>query len=114
MPDPIPSKLKDLPDGGALLVAYILDAVAIFVPVAAIAGVIISHIKVREAQNEAIRTHHRWLIRSFWWTLLWIAIATPLYLVLIGWFIYLAVWIWWVYRVVYGFLHFYEDKPMPV
>ncbi len=106
--------LRSHPDGGALFIAYALDSIAIFVPVAAIASVIISHIKINEAQSEAIKTHHRWLIRSFWWTLLWLAIGAPLYIVGIGWFIHIAAWIWWVYRVVYGFLHFYENKPMPV
>lgn len=106
--------LRSHPDGGALFIAYVLDAIAIFVPVAAIAGVIISHIKVREAQSEAIKTHHLWLIRSFWWTFVWIAVGTVLYILVIGWFIYIAVWIWWVYRIVYGFLHFYENKAMPV
>ncbi len=108
--------LRSHPDGGALFIAYVLDGAAMLPPLIwlAIPGVIISHIKVKEAENDAIRTHHRWLIRSFWWTFLWMAIGAPLYIVGIGWFIHLAAWIWWVYRVVYGLLHFYENKPMPV
>lgn len=104
--------LRSHPDGGALFVAYVLDALAIFTGVAAIAGVIISHIKVREAENEAIKTHHRWLIRTFWWTIVWLIVLSPIAFFTFG-MAYIVLWIWWVYRIVYGFLHFYENKPMP-
>jgi uncharacterized membrane protein len=102
------------PERNTLLVVYILHALAIFNGLTAIIGVIISHLKVNEVSGDFARSHHRWLIRTFWWGLLWVLIATVLMVVGIGFLIYLVVWIWWIYRVVRGIINFSEHRPMPL
>lgn len=98
-----------------LLVAYVLHVIAPFTLwTAAVVGVIIDHIKVNETQNLFVRSHHRWLIHTFWWGLLWLAITTVLMLVLIGYVLYLVVAVWWLYRVVRGALSYIDGKPMAV
>lgn len=97
-----------------LLVAYVLDAVAPFTAyLAAIISVVISHIKVGETNNEFIRSHHRWLIRTFWWTLLWGVIFGLLAIVLVGFVGLFGLLIWWIYRVVRGLIDYSNNKPMP-
>ena len=96
-----------------LLVTYILHALAPFTALSAIIAVIISHIKVKETQNEFIRSHHSWLIRTFWWGLLWTLICIPLVLVLVGALGFVLVGVWWLYRTIRGFINFNERKPMP-
>ncbi len=96
-----------------LLIAYILHIVAPFTFwTAAIVGVIIDHIKINETSNEFIRSHHRWLIHTFWWGLVWLAVATALMILLVGYLIYVIVAIWWLYRVVRGVLAFMENRPI--
>ncbi|HET8882976.1 MAG TPA: DUF4870 domain-containing protein [Solimonas sp.] len=94
-----------------LLVAYVLQAISPFTAfMASIVSVVISYIKSAETQNEFIRSHHRYLIRTFWWTLIlgfvfgllcWIIIGIPL-LVGLG--------IWWIYRMVRGFIAYGERR----
>ncbi|AXQ30331.1 hypothetical protein D0B54_17360 [Solimonas sp. K1W22B-7] len=96
-----------------LLIAYVLHIIAPFTFwTAAIAGVIIDHIKINETSSEFIRSHHRWLIHTFWWGLLWLVIASVLVWFLVGFVIYAVVAIWWLYRVVRGGLSFMENRPI--
>lgn len=98
-----------------LLVAYILHALGAFTGgVTAIAGVIINHIKINETASDFVRSHHRWLLRTFWYGLLWAIVATGLMVIGIGFLIYLAVGIWYLYRIIRGVLNFTERKPMPL
>lgn len=98
-----------------LLIAYVLHIIAPFTLwTAAIIGVIIDHLKVNDTTSAFISSHHRWLIRTFWWGFLWLCIATVLMLVLVGYLVYLVVAIWWLIRVVRGVLNYLERKPMPV
>lgn len=97
-----------------LLIVYILHGLAIFNGLTAIIGVVVSHIKVGEVGSDFARSHHRWLIRSFWWGLMWMVIATVLMIIGIGFLIYLVVAVWWIYRVVRGFINFAERRPMPM
>ncbi len=95
-----------------LLIVYILHGLAVFNGLTALIGVIISHLKVNETTSAFARSHHRWLIRTFWWGLLWAVIATVLMIVGIGFLIYLVVIVWWIYRVVRGVINFTERRPM--
>src|SRR3546814_17530320 len=71
-----------------LLISYVLQAISPFTAfIASIVSLVISYIKSAETQNEFIRSHHRYLIRTFWWTLClgfvfgllcWILIGIPL------------------------------------
>lgn len=97
-----------------LLVVYVLHAAAILVGLTAIVGVIISHIKIGETQNEFIRSHHRWLIRTFWFGMLWSAVSFALTFIAIGLLGFIAVGVWWIYRIVRGILNFSDRKPMPM
>lgn len=100
------------PERTTLLIAYLLHAVAVVNGVTAVIAVVINHLKVNEAGSLA-RSHHRWLIQTFWWTLLWTVLATILAAVGIGVLIYLLVAIWWIYRIARGLLNFVDRKPMP-
>lgn len=97
-----------------LIIAYALDLIAPFTGfLIAIVSVIISHIKAAETQNAFIRSHHRWLIRTFWWNLLWAIVFGVLTLVFIGYFGLLALVIWWYYRMVRGLIDYSNNRSMP-
>ena len=97
-----------------VLVAYILHACAVFTGLTAIVGVILNHLKVNDTQSAFIRSHHSWMLRTFWWGLLWAVICSVLMLVLVGAVGFLILGIWWIYRIVRGFLAYAERKPMPM
>lgn len=96
-----------------LLIAYILYACTLFSGITAIIGVVINHLKVNATQSEFIRSHHRWLMRTFWWGLLWSLISSALTIILIGFAGYLLVAVWFIYRIVRGFLAYSERRAMP-
>lgn len=86
-----------------------------------IVGVIVCYVKRGEAQGTWVASHFTWLIRTFWWSLLWAIlgwiILLVLLIVLIGIPIAYAIWfcagIWVIYRVVRGYLLFKDSKAIP-
>lgn len=97
-----------------LVIAYILHGCAVFTGLTAIVGVIINHLKVNDTDSAFIRSHHRWLLRTFWWGLLWTLICGVLTLIFIGVIGYAILAIWWIYRIVRGLLAFAERRTMPL
>ena len=86
-----------------------------------IVGVIVCYVKRDEAAGTWVASHLTWLIRTFWWSLLWSVVGwgimLTLGLLLIGIPIALAIWfvagIWMIYRVIKGYLIFKDSKPIP-
>ena len=86
-----------------------------------IAGVIIAYVKRDEARGTWVASHLRWLIRTFWYSLLWAAIGwivlLVLGLILIGIPLAILIWaaasIWVIYRVIRGYLLFNQSRPIP-
>ena len=115
----IPSAEPSESERNTLLIAYILYGVTPFTGgLAAVAGGIINHLKVNDTGNEFLRSHHRWLLRTFWYSLLWTVLSTLLMftivLIPLAWLGYVAAGVWYIYRVVRGAIAFSERKPMPV
>jgi uncharacterized membrane protein len=119
------------PPVNAATLVYILFAIAVvgtlassglvaFAPLvclAGIAGVIVAYVKRGDAQGTWVASHLTWLIRTFWWSLLWDVIAVLLFVTLIGIPIAIAILvatsIWGIYRLVRGFLSFKDSEPIP-
>ena len=86
-----------------------------------IAGLIVAYVKRGDAQGTWVASHFTWLIRTFWYSLLWGVVGAVVLLVLgiilIGIPIALLIWavasIWVIYRVIRGYLVFKESRPMP-
>ena len=79
----------------------------------AVIGVILNYVKLEDVQGTWLESHFRWLIRTFWWGLLWAVIGIITWLIVIGWFILIADGIWILYRGIKGWLNLNESKPMP-
>ncbi|MCH9828866.1 MAG: hypothetical protein K0U79_14110 [Gammaproteobacteria bacterium] len=97
-----------------VMIAYVLHVLGSFTGLTAIVGIIINHIRVNEVTSEFARSHHRWMIRTFWWSLLWVVIGGITTLIFIGFLILFAVTIWWIYRLVRGILNYVDNKPMQI
>jgi uncharacterized membrane protein len=105
---------------GLTSAATIVGAFIFSVP--SVIAVILSYVKRSEAAGSFLESHYRWLIRTFWFAVLWGMIAGFLTLfllvtivgVIIFWLPLHAVGIWLDYRVVRGWLALKDAKPLPV
>lgn len=83
-----------------------------------IIAVILNYLKRSEVRGTYLDTHFRWQIRTFWYALLWFAIATVLFVTVIGipfaWVLAVAAGLWVLYRIIRGWLALSSGAPMPV
>lgn len=97
---------------------YVLQAVALPIPVTALVAVIINYVKRSDVVGSILESHFRWQIRTFWFSLPWFGIALLLIFTLIGaiigYPILVLAYIWWIYRFVKGWLTLNKGKPMYV
>jgi uncharacterized membrane protein len=103
------------------LLAHGLPLIAPLFGLVGIVGVIVAYVQRSDAAGTWLASHLRWLIRTFWWSLLWAFIGglvlVTLGLILIGipiaWGIWIADTLWVLYRVIRGFLLFKDNRPVP-
>ncbi len=94
------------------VVAYVLHLVGAVAGITSLAGLIINYVK-RDGYDELFDSHHSWMIRSFWWAILWCVIGVVTIVILIGWAILFVVWLWYIYRHVRGLIALLNGEPMP-
>ncbi|MGH8714475.1 MAG: DUF4870 family protein [Casimicrobiaceae bacterium] len=86
-----------------------------------IIGLILAYVKRGDAAGTWLQSHYRWLIRTFWFSLLWGIVGglvlVILGLILIGIPIAIGIWIaatiWVLYRLIRGYVLFKDSKPVP-
>lgn len=117
MREPHTAEYRLFPESAAdkklAMLAYVLHLCAVFTLFSSVAGVVINYIK-RDETAPRYAPHHRWMIRTFWWAVFWLAIGFPLLLVGIGWLILFGLAIWWIYRHVRGLVALIDGKPLPI
>ena len=82
-----------------------------------IIAVIINYAKRSDTRNTYLDSHFGWQIRTFWYALLWVAIAGMLFLTVIGipiaWILAIIVGLWVIYRITRGWVTLINSEPMP-
>lgn len=129
-PAPRISDAGPAPISGALL-AYLLFGIAAVVALVSsgfpaiaplmgligIVGLIVAYVKRDEARGTWVASHLRWLIRTFWFSLIWGIVGGVFALTIIGLVIAIPIWaiasIWVLYRVIRGYLLFKDNQPLP-
>src|SRR5260370_5420748 len=110
--------------GLASVIALISAGFPLFAPLRGLVGIvaiIVAYVKRDDATGPWLASHYRWLIRTFWFSLLWGLVGLLLFLalalVLIGFIVGPAAWIatsiWVLYRLIRGYLLFKDNKPAP-
>jgi uncharacterized membrane protein len=99
-------------DRTMVVASYVLHLIGAVTGIASIVGLIINYVK-RDRYDELFDSHHAWMIRSFWWAILWVVIGCITFIILIGWVILFLVWIWYIYRHVRGLVALLNGEPMP-
>ena len=77
-----------------------------------ILAVILNYVKRGDVRGTYLESHFRWIIRTFWWSLLWGLIGAISMLVLVGFVILVAAGIWFIYRVAKGWLELRAGRPV--
>lgn len=93
-------------------IIYLLQILFFVTGITAIIAVIINYIKIDDVRGTWLESHFRWQIRTFWFALLWAAIGCILLIILIGHLVLIANGIWYIYRVIKGWIYLYDNKPM--
>jgi uncharacterized membrane protein len=88
----------------------------------AIVAMIIGLVKRDDVSGSWLESHYSYLSRTFWWGILWAILAWGTFWILglltlgIGmavlWVLPLAVLIWYLYRVIKGWLKLTDSKPV--
>ena len=83
-----------------------------------IIAVILNYVKRSEARGTWLESHFRWQIRTFWFGLLWIVLCVLFIVgtlgigILIAWLPMGLVGLWFIYRIVRGWLALSSGRPM--
>jgi uncharacterized membrane protein len=105
----VPANLEA--DRAIVLVAYVLHLIGSVAAVPSLIGLLLNYLKRNEAEP-LLASHHDWMIRTFWWALLWLAIGFITTILVIGWLIVALVWVWYVYRHVLGLIRLANGESM--
>ena len=111
---------EEKPHGGLRTLTHILYGLHLLSWFSAgafsLVAMVINYIKRPDLHDELFRSHFRWQARSFWFTLLWLTVTSPLFLLF--WIPGAAAWfligLWYLYRFVRGWLSFAESRSMPL
>ncbi len=72
-----------------------------------------------DSQGTLVYSHHGWMIRSFWWYVVWIALGWVVMIFSLGllffvaWGIWVVAWLWKGYRLARGFIALNNNQPVP-
>ena len=110
--------------GVAAIAGLVSSGFPLVAPLMGIIGIvalILAYVKRSDAAGTWLASHYRWLIRTFWFSLLWGMVGglvlVTLGLILVGIPIAIGIWvittIWVIYRLLRGYVLFNDSKPVP-
>jgi uncharacterized membrane protein len=101
---------------GILGAATIVGAFLIGWP--SIVAVVINYLKRSDVRGTWLESHFRWQIRTFWFGLLWVSLCVLFVILTLGiglivaWLPIAIVSVWFVYRIVRGWVRLTDGRPM--
>jgi len=97
------------------IITYILHLVGACTGLLSIVALIVNYV-VKDDHGPLMASHHTWMIRTFWYTLLAFFICAVLFVTVIGiplaYLLGLAAWLWYIYRHIKGLIDLSSDKSM--
>jgi uncharacterized membrane protein len=120
--EPAAAPARDLGDEKRLAtILYVLHALAPFTAwLLAVVAIILGMAKRDDVRGTFLDSHFSWLSRTFWWGLVWIVVCGVLtglmfltiILIPVAWLPYMALFIWYLYRVVKGWIRLNDGRPV--
>ena len=104
-------------------VLYVLHGLSPFTAwMLAVVAIIIGMFTRDGIRGTYLESHYSWLARTFWWGLLWIVILSiatfvmvlTVILIPLAWLLWTILFIWYLYRVIRGWLLLNDGKSAPV
>lgn len=99
-----------------VIVTYLLHLFGAVLALPSILGLVLNYVFRDDASVES-RSHHDWMIRTFWWTLGWTVLTWILWITVLGiplaMLLGFVVWVWWIYRHVRGLVRLADHLSMP-
>ena len=83
-----------------------------------IIAVILNYVKRSEARGTWLASHFDWQIRTFWFGLLWVSLCVLFIIgtlgigILIAWLPLGFITVWFIYRIIRGWLALNDRRPM--
>ena len=81
-----------------------------------ILAVILNYARRDAVRGTYLESHFRWQIRTFWFAVLWVVVATLLFITILGipiaWLIVVLTGIWVLYRIGRGWLALNDGQPI--
>jgi uncharacterized membrane protein len=76
-------------------------------------ALVINYVKRSDEHDAIYVSHHNYMIVTFWWTLLWLVVSSPLWMLLVvpGAIAWTIVGLWYLYRCIRGWLRFNDHRP---
>jgi uncharacterized membrane protein len=93
-------------------IVYALQAGFFLLGVSALVALILNYVKLDDVRGTWLESHFRWQIRTFWFALLWYALAGLTWIVFVGMLVAFANTLWIIYRIIKGWLDLSENQPM--
>lgn len=98
------------------IVTYVFHLFGAVLAIPSIIGLIMNYV-LRDNALPEIRSHHDWMIRTFWWALAWTVFTWLLWITFIGipiaMLLGFGIWVWWMYRHIRGLIRLADHAPMP-
>jgi uncharacterized membrane protein len=117
-----PNTTGSAPEESAVQITHVIYALyalgLVTAGLLAVAGLIIAYVKRDDVAGTYLKSHMDWLIPTFWWSLLWIALVWVMVILTIGiglivaWIPWGIVWIWGAYRIIKGWLRLSEKRAV--
>jgi len=82
-----------------------------FLGLATLAAVVLAYLKRADAAGAVYASHFDWIIRTFWWGLLWFVLSGIATYIFIGWITGLIALVWVIYRILRGWLALFAGNP---
>jgi uncharacterized membrane protein len=100
-------------------ILYLMHAISPFTLwTLSLVAVVIGAFTRDSVRGSYVETHYSWLLRTFLWGLLWLVVVTFVFAVtvigiLLLWLPWGVLTIWYLYRVIRGWLRLNDGKPAP-
>ena len=81
-----------------------------------ILAIVLNYVKRADVRGTWLESHFRWQRRTFWYAVLWVAIAIVLAVTIVGiplaWIIVVITGMWVLYRIIRGWLALNDGRPI--
>ncbi len=103
---------KERSDKTITTLIYVLYALSLFFGITGVAAIVMNYVKRADVAGTWLESHFKWQIRTFWYSVLWAAVGFLLTFVVVGFAVLFLDTVWFIYRVVKGWVNLSADKPM--